>query len=408
MEDPSQDDTPLMRSTSIMYWKKAISHFMNTTAKWNEAAQSGNPTQSKLVNSLIKVVKRAETRGHGVPSKAERPYTIREFHALLKLLPNEKMRAFANFQYHLMGRSDDIARVKKKHLKASTEFEGFLTTKICWSKNVINESNSPTQILLGSKDPEMCVYLNLAIFLEKWIQYGDGAMSQWLFCEGNTTDASPFKDQDYEAILGKRAFARAVRNAVDHASFERDYDGLLGTHSIRKSSVTECRKKGAKKDDVDYRGRWKTVTRMQDRYTDVQLNWPDVEMASLLCQEGCIKYKVKSELGLTDEWLCANVTPNISSTFGRKVGAILAKSLLWAVYNPTWSEKVQPDIRHRIISACIRKDVPDDVNPVDRVQVVATEGEIPTTTTAVLLVYIQLTNCCFCTRMNRWRNCEFG
>ena len=43
------------------------------------------------------MVKKAETRGHGVPSKAERPYTMREFHDLLKLLPNEKTKAFASF-----------------------------------------------------------------------------------------------------------------------------------------------------------------------------------------------------------------------------------------------------------------------------------------------------------------------
>ena len=48
-------------------------------------------------------------------------------------------------------------------------------------------------------DPKVCVYLSLALFLEKWLQYGDGNLSQWLFCEGSTTNESPTADQDKEA-----------------------------------------------------------------------------------------------------------------------------------------------------------------------------------------------------------------
>ena len=40
---------------------------------------------------------------------------------------------------------------------------------------------------------------------------------------------------------------------------------------------------------------------MEDRYTDIQLNWPDANAAYHLCQGGACKYKVKREAGLTDE-----------------------------------------------------------------------------------------------------------
>ena len=98
--------------------------------------------------------------------------------------------------------------------------------------------------------------------------------------------------------------------------------------------------------------------------------------ASRLSQGGVIQYTIDSDLGLTDEWLCQYVCPRITCCFGREVGAILAKPLLWACFNVQYQERVQPDIRHRIISACIRRDLETDVsdfNPVRRHDVVASE-----------------------------------
>ena len=163
---------------------------------------------------------------------------------------------------------------------------------------------------------------------------------------------SPTSDQEKEAVLGKRAYARAIKNAIDRESFERSAAGKLGTHSIRKCGCTEARRRGTSKDSTDYRARWK-LKRMQDRYTDIQLTWPDVICASRLSQGGVIQYTIDSDLGLTDEWLCQYVCPQITCCFGREVGAILAKPLLWATFNLQYQDQVQPDICHQIISACI-------------------------------------------------------
>ena len=127
-----------------------------------------------------------------------------------------------------------------------------------------------------------------------------------------------------------------------------DRAGKLGSHSIRKLSVTEARRKGAPKDDVDFWGRWH-VKQMQDRYTDIQLSWPDVHAVSKLCQGGVCCYMIKRKAGLLEDWLCTYVTPKITTSFGRRVGSILAKPLLWASFDPLWSEAVAPEIRHRII-----------------------------------------------------------
>ena len=86
---------------------------------------------------------------------------------------------------------------------------------------------------------------------------------------------------------------------------------------------------------------------MQDRYVDIQLMRLDVNAASMLCQGGVCKYKVKSDAGLTDKWVATNVAIGITSVFGSNVGAILGKVLLWACFDHKWQEKLPVDICHR-------------------------------------------------------------
>ena len=119
-EDPSQEDHPVKRAASIECWKKAISCFFHTTQKWNENSQTGNPTQSTMVNALIKVVKKQETRGNGAESQKDRPFTEDECHQILELLrgrDDARTTAMINFQHHLMAGMDDVAHVRKVQLK---------------------------------------------------------------------------------------------------------------------------------------------------------------------------------------------------------------------------------------------------------------------------------------------------
>ena len=375
-EDPSQNDIPLQRSDTVKYYKKALSYWMNSMGPWDPNQETGNPTRSKKVNDLLKVLKRLETRGVGAPAQADRAFTIGEFKQIMELFGGDsRHKAMCAFQYHMMGRIDDTAHVKKSSLKASMQYPGYLTAKIVWSKNIRDESNCPEQILLPSSDPTTCVYLQLAIWLEEWLQYGDGALSQWLFAEGRTTDTSPTPDQDKEAVNCKRGLSRLLKKILDSEAFTKDGPGNLGSHSTRKLSVSEARRRGAPKDDVDYRARW-ILQRMQDRYTDIQLNWPDINCASLLCLNGAINYVLKQGAGLTDNWLAHSIAPAITSCFGEKIGAILAKPLLWAAFDQQWQEKLPSDIRHRIISRFVTLQRPgfgDGVNPVKKVEVIANQ-----------------------------------
>ena len=71
---PGPDDNPTVgRSSSLEYYKKAISSFMpHRLQPWNSITNFGNPTRLVEVNNLIKRVKKKEVRKLGKPSKARR------------------------------------------------------------------------------------------------------------------------------------------------------------------------------------------------------------------------------------------------------------------------------------------------------------------------------------------------
>ena len=118
-----------MRASSIQYWKKAVSYFFNTTQRWNETLQTGNLTQSKKINQLIKVVKQQETRGNGAEAQADRPFTEDEFYQVLDLIADDRHRAMLTFQYHTIARMYNVAHVKKNTLKVSRKFR-------CWPSSL--------------------------------------------------------------------------------------------------------------------------------------------------------------------------------------------------------------------------------------------------------------------------------
>jgi hypothetical protein len=89
---------------------------METTAKWHEGTETGNPMQSMMVNNMIKSVKRAETRGTGQASLADRAFTMDEFKQVLLVIPDQQYKAMMCFQYHLIARGNHTAHVKKASL----------------------------------------------------------------------------------------------------------------------------------------------------------------------------------------------------------------------------------------------------------------------------------------------------
>ena len=142
-------------------------------------------------------------------------------------------------------------------------------------------------MLLPGMDPKTCVYLSLASFLEKWLQYGDGNLSQWLFCEGSTTNESPTADQDKDVNCGKQAYAQALKRVIDSPAFPKADDERLGSHSIWKAAATKPQEKETPKDNIDYRAWW-AAKQMQDAYVSVQLLlWPDINCAVNCASREC-------------------------------------------------------------------------------------------------------------------------
>ena len=111
----------------------------------------------------------------------------------------------------------------------------------------------------------------------------------------------------------------------------------------------------------------------------MQLDWPDVKTASLLCSNGICKHKIGmlEASCLTKEWSIQCVTPTVASSFGDQVGETLAKSLLWAAFNRVHAERLPAETHHQIASVFMRleQEIADGVNPVKRVEVVASAGE---------------------------------
>ena len=188
------------------------------------------------------------------------------------MVNRKKFQAMVKLQYHIIGRCDDLSHLKKNVLEASTQLPGRLTVKMRWSKNVLEERDCPKQIIMGAMNSKYCVELGLALYLEKWIGDGDGAVSQWMFSNGQSTDTDTTAVQNKDASQIRSAFGRFLKKAaLNNEEFSREVSGNLGTHSIRKIATTVVRQRGCSKDDADYRARWKMSQRMQDNYTDLQL-----------------------------------------------------------------------------------------------------------------------------------------
>jgi hypothetical protein len=86
--EPNPDASPTQaQSSSLYYWKKAISYYMlNHLMPWNAISGQGNPTRSIEVNTLIKKVKKKEVRKEGVSSKARCAITHVEFRRMQRIL----------------------------------------------------------------------------------------------------------------------------------------------------------------------------------------------------------------------------------------------------------------------------------------------------------------------------------
>ena len=172
-----------------------------------------------------------------------------------------------------------MAHIFKSSLKQCSEYPWALVCTLHWSKNVREQRDCPKQIMLGSMNPDYCVMLSLAVFLEEWIERGQGRTSQWLFSNGTTTLTSPEEDIQKEVDRCKGGLYTQLKRIVKSKTFVPDpavanSRSTLANHSTKKYATTHGRRRGVLKDFMDYRARWRSK-RIQEVYTDTVLPWPD-------------------------------------------------------------------------------------------------------------------------------------
>ena len=382
--NPAVDANPISaRSSSLQYWKKAISFFHpNRLMVWSDGRQEGNPTRSIEINNLIKRVKKKEVRKQGVASQTRRAITEEEFrklHTVFRAATNSMlwrfgMSAMINFQFHVIARIDDTTQVLIEHIRVHDSFAHCLKTKLNWSKNVADERDAPWQMVLGSVDTTYCVLVSLAIWLEMNMRAnGNAATSPYAFSFSDDVDV-PSGGQKAkniaQAIFGQKVFKM---EAFSNVGGDNDNSGttlLLGSHSIRKYAATHARKCGCSKDEKDIRGRWKSKGRVSDVYDDVELPYPgkssccflfialplthtvvpppDAKVAEKLCIGGACFYLFWNEdpsvnggvvdaaigniIEMMKTFVLTQVVPNIRRRVPDSCALVLGKAFLWFIY----------------------------------------------------------------------------
>jgi hypothetical protein len=292
--DPTPDMRPVHgRSNSILFWKKAISYFMpQKNEAWNNRAQSGNPTRSVLVNEFVRSIKKKEVRKQGAPSQARRALLAAEYESIIRILrsSNDNVHrylcpAFHIIQFNMIARVDDTAHIRLESIVSHHDHAYCLLARMNWSKNVNEERDAPWQIMFGAMNSLYCPILALAIHLETWFASPIGSTPANTFLFGIGGD---------DETKGPKQTSQIIYNTLkelvfNHEEFRAVVVGNIGTHSFRKFPATLARKKGASRDDVDLRGRWRSKARVSDVYIDIDLPHNDAKTASKLSVGGPIR-----------------------------------------------------------------------------------------------------------------------
>ncbi len=220
---------------------------------WNDIVRVGNPTRSTGVNKIIKAMKKIEAARLGRPSKARRAFRPEEFEQVIKILSEQGdeigiwMAAYLAFQFSMIARIDDTAKFRAPDKQPFEDFPFYgVAAKLCWSKNVLEERDAPTQVLFGAEDWRYCLLSLLGSWLELHFLLNPKA-NESLFGAFGLTD--PFD------IKSRAGYHR--RKIFKDEEFVKEFLGELGFHSNLKHGVTTARKFGCSKDDVDFHGRWK-------------------------------------------------------------------------------------------------------------------------------------------------------
>ncbi len=159
--------------------------------------------------------------------------------------------------FHYICYGNDAAHIFKSTLKKNLEYPWALVCTLRWSKNVHEQRDCPPKIMLGSMNPDYCVMLSLAVFLEEWIEWGQGCTSQWLFSNGTTMVTSPEEEIQKEVDQCKGVLYTQIKHIVKSETFIPDTavansHSALANHSTKKYATTFGKRRCMPNDFVDY------------------------------------------------------------------------------------------------------------------------------------------------------------
>jgi hypothetical protein len=370
--------------------KKAVSYFMPERGAHYIFRRGGNPTKHHLVNEVIAEVHRCEVRREGAPSQVKHPVTESEFKKTIDLFKdkprggfNEKIKypTMLKWQYHLITRIDDVCHFKTSDPHGHPEFPFALATKVRWSKNVLEERRCPDQIIFGSMDPENCMQLGMALYLEQYLDRFPDA--DYLFTEASDTVVQDDDGNDKRIYAGDRLIDQFCCRLEDDVWAQAVFKELappheelgVGSHSYWKYMADCARKAGNSAESVEIRGCWKSQgSRVVFRYIDVRQLYDDAKVAASNCWGGAIAYKLKQGFGyVNDDFLMTHVIPNIARRYGndRRMIHVLGNAVLWACLEESMEDEIPLALKQRVVTAylplAVAAEQDAQVNPIAKV-----------------------------------------
>ena len=220
----------------------------------------------------------------------------------------------------MIGRVDDMLQLKTSDFYANTNFDFSLSSKLKWSKNIIEERESPEQIILASSDSLVCPFLNLAIYLETAFPSSQGRSGK---------------------LYGDFLTHESVRHLLvlvlnDERCSKLKKGDPIGTHSFRKGPATYACWSGVLRDFVNQRGMWRQRKAIVDSYRATTLPYPDAFTVAKLCgQLGACKYALKKPAKLIQykvsaSFILQRVVPTCKVVLGEDTALPLGRALLCA------------------------------------------------------------------------------
>ena len=152
--------------------------------------------------------------------------------------------------------------------------------------------------------------------------------------------------------------------------------GSAATLGIRKEASTYIARKGISCKYVKLCGIWATHMGQVDTYVDIDLLTPDTKVAfALTGPKGPCCYLVKTEVmhEITKEFLLSVVAPNIHRVFGKDVGLVLSRALLFAIFE--CPDRVPNVLVEKVRTEMGRQNISTAANPIRRVAFVVVQED---------------------------------